>query len=148
MRNYSFFKFTFVRNPVDRAYSAFKFLKSGGFNETDNQWARQNIAEFESFDRFVDNWLNETNIWNGFHFRPQWHYVCDPYPSVKVDFVGRFESFDSDIAFVCDRLNVSQRVVGHENKTKGELTSSKSISSSSIKRLQEVYSRDFELFNY
>ena len=35
----NYFKFSFVRNPWDRVYSAYNFLKKGGATDFDRQWA-------------------------------------------------------------------------------------------------------------
>ena len=48
-----YFKFAFVRNPWDRLYSAFRYLKAGGWDEKDKVWAENNIAAYEDFTSFV-----------------------------------------------------------------------------------------------
>lgn len=48
-----YFKFTFVRNPWDRLYSAYTFLKNGGRNQSDEAWTRSNLGGFSDFESFV-----------------------------------------------------------------------------------------------
>ena len=57
-----YFKFTFVRNPYDRLFSAYTFLKKGGLNELDRCWAEQNLASFPDFESFVRGWVTPENI--------------------------------------------------------------------------------------
>ena len=65
-----YFKFTFVRNPYDRLYSAYNFLKKGGMNAEDKQWADSNISEYNDFEDFVFNWLTKENAYGRTHFVP------------------------------------------------------------------------------
>src|SRR5690606_6994134 len=48
-----YFSFTFVRNPFSRLYSAFSFLKKGGFNNRDLEWSQDNIGNVNTFEQFV-----------------------------------------------------------------------------------------------
>ena len=59
-----YFKFTFVRNPYDRLFSAYTFLKKGGLNELDRCWAEQNLTSFPDFESFVHGWVTPENIWS------------------------------------------------------------------------------------
>ena len=72
-----YFKFAFVRNPWDRLYSAYRYLKSGGWNNDDELWTKQNLADIDSFASFVKQWLNKENIMKHKHFWPQHIFICD-----------------------------------------------------------------------
>lgn len=73
----TYFKFTVVRNPWDRLVSAYHFLKKGGMNDADREWAQSNISEYEDFESFVVNWLNKDNIWKYYHFYPQHYFFLE-----------------------------------------------------------------------
>ena len=42
----SFFKFCFVRNPYDRIFSAFTFLKNGGINNQDLKFSKSHLHKY------------------------------------------------------------------------------------------------------
>lgn len=145
-----YYKFTFVRDPYTRLLSAYKFLKKGGFhlNDRETVWAEENLSEFRSFDDFVRNWINERSIWSYMHFKPQYYFVCDNNSNLMVDFVGKFENIEVDFEKVCQQLNVENRLQ-HHNKTTRENEDWKSYYSDySLKKVAEIYRKDFEIFNY
>jgi hypothetical protein len=89
------------RNPWDRLVSAYRFVKRGGgmggLEPVAAWWPEQyQIPEFETFDRFVTEWLVGRDLMNlDLVFQPQSHFVCDERGNIIVDELGRFEDLDS-----------------------------------------------------
>ena len=63
-----FYKFTVVRNPWDRLYSAYRFLQNNGLNEHDMNAREQHLKHISSFEEFVLTWLNKNTMWDIIHF--------------------------------------------------------------------------------
>ena len=143
-----YFKFTFVRNPYDRLFSAYTFLKKGGLNELDRCWAEQNLASFPDFESFVHGWVTPENIWSWVHFKPQHWWVCDASFNVKVDFVGRFEQMDSDVAIVQDRLSLPVAPLPKINVTDRPQALESPYTAETRAIVAQVYQTDFDLFAY
>ena len=143
-----YFKFTFVRNPYDRLFSAYTFLKKGGLNELDRCWAEQNLTSFPDFESFVHGWVTPENIWSWVHFKPQHWWVCDASFNVKVDFVGRFERMDADVAVVQARLGMLVARLPKINVTIRPRTKEDPYTAEMRAIVGEVYRNDFELFSY
>tara|TARA_B100001093_G_scaffold479610_1_gene508751 strand:+ start:4096 stop:4782 length:687 start_codon:yes stop_codon:yes gene_type:complete len=121
-----YFKFTFVRNPFDRAYSFYKYL---GF------------SEFLSFDDFILNkFKDESLISNYWFIRPQYDYIYSN-GNCLVDFIGKFENIQSDFLHVATKLNLEKKLP-HKNISK---------TSSGFKRKLQLISNNFKflplLFN-
>lgn len=143
-----YFTFTFVRNPYSRLVSAYRFLKNGGFNKNDTAWAAENISEYNTFDEFVDKWLNEENIWSYIHFKPQYSFVCDINLKPEVDFIGKVETIDEDFDKVCKALGVKNNLSVY-NKGKADTSHWENFyTDDSFEKVAEVYHRDFEIFRY
>jgi hypothetical protein len=141
-----YFKFTFVRNPWDRLVSTFFFMKHGGINEMDRQWAEENLAQYEDFRTFVHEWVNEENIWSWAHFKPQHYFICDESLNLKMDFVGRFENIDEDFATVAARLN---HVGGLAKANKGEHKPFEEYYTPAMRDIvAQVYRSDIDVFGY
>lgn len=114
---YSYFKFTFVRNPWDRLFSAYTFLKSGGFDKNDKNWAAKNLSQFNSFEQFVTKWLTLENIQTYTHFVPQTDLLFLPGSSViPIDFIGFFENIEHDFTLVAEQVN-KKATLKYLNKT-------------------------------
>lgn len=111
------FKFTFVRNPWDRAVSHYKYMQQNG-----------NLSHVVTFD----DWANL--MFEPLHLKHRGRSSAfirnDKRPSTEqlawymdleyepmVDFVGRFENFEEDFAYVCSQLGVSLELP-HLNATK------------------------------
>lgn len=113
-----YFKFSFVRNPWDRVFSAYNFLKSGGANEFDRQWAHY-IARYETFDDFIRRGLRTPRMRRKLHFLPQGRFLNVPFnPEDSVDFLGYFENIQQDFETIKRRLNLPHNpVLKHVNRT-------------------------------
>ena len=142
----SYFKFTIVRNPWDRAVSAYFFLKKGGFNEKDRNWFDKELGSFLSFDDFVKSWLNKENIWKLDHFRPQYHYMVDKREKVPLDFVGFLENLDADFSYIAKKIGI-RAFLPCSNKS--EHINYQDYYNDETKRIVgEVYSEDIKMLGY
>ena len=145
----SFFKFTFVRNPWDRLVSAFHFMRGGGRNEGDRQWAETHLSGIDTFEEFVLRWVNRTNIYKGLHVLPQYEFITTPGSRRPlVDFIGHFEDIDADYSRIRDRLG-GGAVLACDNKTSGRQSDYRSCYSDRTREIvAEVYREDIELLGY
>jgi hypothetical protein len=143
-----YFKFTFVRNPWDRLYSAYRFLSTGGMNELDRNWAAEHLAGVKDFEGFVLNVLPKPAVQDEVHLRPQFLFLRNSITrQVGVDFVGRFERFDEDFATVAERIGRDVRLP-HINKSqvRGDY---RSVYSGRMRAVvEQVYAADIKAFGY
>ena len=83
------FKFTFVRNPYTRTYSAFCYLKKGGIGTKDPLY-RELLAPYGNFESFLkDGGLNMAIEKNIIHFKPQNKFVLIN-NRVSMNFIGKY----------------------------------------------------------
>lgn len=148
-----YFKFTFVRNPWDRVFSAYNFLKKGGMNEQDRKWSAENIAAYGSFEDFVKGWLNTSNINKYVHFVPQYKFLCTPNDDkLLVDFLGFFENIQDDFEYIKNKLALDDNLaVLHENKTTSnnkQLDYRDFYTNETREIVAAVYKKDIELLGY
>jgi hypothetical protein len=157
-----FFKFAFVRHPIDRLHSLYSYaLKLAHDAElSDEEHQHQNATgkwpdrppfrykavaaalESNSFSDFALNPLT----WADVGAQPQWQSVCNANGQLIVDFIGKVESIEQDFAQICERLEVSVPLEVRNSST--EKKSSQELSPLALATVQERYARDFELFSY
>lgn len=142
----AFFKFAFVRNPWDRVVSTYFFLKKGGMNELDRQWAAENLNHFSDFNDFVLRWLDESRAWSWVHFIPQHYFLCDKDLNLKMDFVGRMENMDADFQFVAKQLGCTRRLEAVNRGSHAHY--SEYYTPETIDAVARVYRQDIKLFGY
>lgn len=122
-----YFTFAFVRNPWDRAASA--YIKHYHNSELDlkegfNAWikAKVSIAQVSQF-------------------------IADDNNQIAVDYVGRFENIEQDFNHICDKLKINVRLP-HKNKS----TRSRQYQDLYTKETKEIIAnlakQDIELFGY
>lgn len=101
-----YYKFTFVRNPWDRAVSFYKYLVSS--------------SEFD-FNTFVSDVLAQ-HLWENMHWfvGPQSDYVFGEDGQMLVDFVGRFERLQDDFNKVCTHIGIPPTSLPYSNRSQGE----------------------------
>ena len=141
-----YFKFTFVRNPYDRLNSAFQFLKKGGLNQSDQEWAREHVNKYEDLDQFVRDWLSDDSVFNSIHFKPQVHYLRNELGDIDLDFIGKYENLNQDYRLISEGLRINGEL-DRINVTKDK-DADVSLSEFSLAKIQEVYADDFDLLGY
>ena len=141
-----FFKFSFVRKPWDRLVSTYFYLKSGGVNEIDRRFAAEQLAGYDSFAAFVEDWLTEQNARSWVHFLPQHSFICDADLRVRMDFVGRMENIAADFRAICRRLNVAAELTW---TNRGDHRPYRHYYTDALRdRVAAVYVDDIAIFGY
>jgi hypothetical protein len=149
----SYFKFAFVRNPLFRVMSFYTFIQKLHCHPSEqvrnmvSQWPisealreSADFAEFIRHPRFVEPSMSRLLTETG-----------TPGPRVLVDFVGRVEHFDHDIATVFDRIGLPLTERVDRRNESGQSGQRLRDFYSSEEDLEVVYRRfpgDFELFGY
>jgi hypothetical protein len=140
-----YFKFAFVRDPAARAFSGFNYLRSGGNGTTDTEISEL-LSRFNTFDQFVAECLSSTLMIQHQIFRPQHTYLCNWKGELMVDYLGRFESIDTDFKEIARRLNLeTHNPLPIINRSEA---SAKSISPNTKDILRQIYKADYEILGY
>ena len=98
----NYFKFSFVRNPYDRAVSSYIYTRN---------WFNQNDPDKFDDGRLYDfkSWLN--NLGSDHKYGLQYNFVQD------CDFIGKFENLQEDFNIVCNKIGVPYQKLPHKNKS-------------------------------
>ena len=128
------FKFVFVRNPWDRLVSIY-FDK----NRNNKILKPRNITTFEEFMLFLTKIdVSKCN--------PHYALQTTRFSISDMDFVGRFENFNEDFDFVCEKINIPKNNL-HRNKSEHE--SYESYYDSKTRSLvDKIYQRDIQILDY
>ncbi|WP_353653836.1 MULTISPECIES: sulfotransferase family 2 domain-containing protein [Halomonadaceae] len=144
-------KFSVIRNPYERVYSAYCFLKDGGLPAfpADQRLSRI-IQRYGGFESFVLNWLSCRNNRNSYiHFMPQSDFVTDRQGCLMVDRLGKLEELNDFIQTLEWEWGV-QLELPHLNKSnRGGLDTGREWFSEPVREvIGELYSDDFRLGDY
>ena len=146
------FVFTVLRNPVSRAYSAWRYLSSGGGNRHDAADSLRIIKQGEDFDSFVKRsfHMSDPELLRQIHFRPMVDWVIHPNGSNALNLSFPLEQ----IEFVADQfvpgfLGVPPKQVSLRQENRSQIKSDGQIplSNEGLMLLQKVYRADFEFYN-
>jgi hypothetical protein len=135
-------KFTFVRNPFDRAVSSWKF---GGWKPR-YAWK----CSFAEFVKRIQSWdLENPKTWNerSWHCCSQYAHLINEDGDLLVDFIGRFENLQEDFNIVCDKIGIPHQELPHHNKTKHKHYT-EYYDDETRQIVAEKYAKDIEYFNY
>jgi hypothetical protein len=138
----SYYKFAFVRNPWDRAYS-------------DYLWFQKELKIRDSFRNFLTNsgnfsqclTDNSDKFYRGDHLYPQSDYFSEE-GLYSLDYIGRFEHYADGIAHILNHLKISTPFEIHlkEGKYKGHY--SRFYTKSRKRLVDSKYVQDIQRFNY
>lgn len=142
-----YFKFAFVRNPWDRVFSAYRFLRRGGWNEADRAWMEEHISRFDTFTDFIEGWLTPENALTEIHFRPQGHFVCNRRQHLLLDYVGYMETIEYDYKVISAYLNIDAELERrNDNPVRADYRDYYTDRTRAV--VQHVYQHDIDLFGY
>jgi len=138
-----YFKFAFVRDPLDRLVSTFSFLKSGGMHIRDRQFADQYARDVD-FPTFVRN-LQEDEVMQQHHLLlPQMHFIATPNKCVLVNFIGRYENMEKDFATITEIIGAKAELP-HKNKS---ATTDVSMGEETRRLIRDIYEVDYTWLSY
>jgi hypothetical protein len=144
------FRFTFVRDPIPRTESAY-------FNKIvrpkQKLWRLQlqrvlglpETGDTLTVDQFVDALEAQDPVAMDPHWKPQ--HLNLMHDLVEYDFIGRLESFDDDLARVRELAGLPDVPVEARNVWK-KPPSPFEGRPDLLRRVREIYARDFELYGY
>jgi len=139
------FTFTFVRNPFDRAVSAWRYLDrpaGPGFGLTFEEFVDRVTAARPRYAR-DDHALNKFS----WHVEPQAPQIVDADGHSLVDFVGRTENLQAGFDEACRRIGIPTKKLPRVNTTRR--TSYRPYYDDRTRALvAEFYAQDIERFGY
>ena len=143
--------FALLRDPVARAVSAYRFVQAGsgtgpGVTAQVRAPERYQIPEFESLDRFAQEWLPRQDLRKVDPvFRTQTSYVCDAAGKVLVEHLGRVEDMTATTEWLSELLGRTVEI-GRTNVTAPSSTLPE-LSSDSRAIIEQIYAADVDLLN-
>lgn len=140
-----YFKFAFVRNPWDRALSAYHFLLQGGLSEKDHTYAGI-IKKYRSYEDFILRWLSTDSALSLIHFTPMYKFLEDSCGTISMDFIGRYESIQHDYNHIRSKLGIGTPLPWKNTSTKNNFQDI--YTAKMIDKIAKVYERDISEFNY
>lgn len=132
----SYYKFTIVRNPWGRAFSWYKNVKRDDVHKK-KESVSEDLAFADFLRRFADKGMLQPQTW--------WLKSFDG--SIKMDYIGRFETLSDDYSEVARIIGVPNNTLPH--KMKGEQTDYRQhYNNDAYDIVAETYKEEIELFNY
>ena len=136
-----YFKFSFVRNPFERAVSVFNY---------NIHFFQEKLASFREFVLHLPFRCPIETARGGGHTCRQVDYVFDE-NGEQIDFVGKFEDLDLELARLATCLGLKDSIVLPPPPNRYPYIGTASLADfddQTIRVIQNVYRKDFERFEY
>jgi hypothetical protein len=129
------FTFAFVRNLWDWQVSLYSFMLHNA-----NHPQHELVNSFSSFVEYLDWRVNED-------LRLQSDFVTDAHGRQLLDFIGRYESLETDFARVCETIGIPAQLP-HRNKSQRTDDYRAYYSQTTRALVRDAFAEDIERFNY
>jgi hypothetical protein len=145
----SYFKFVFTRNPWDKMVSQFfyrkgHYIRKFGFTGNDK----------EIFAQFINKVYSQFKKKGRVRFTamdPNQHtYILDENSNVMADFIGKYESLQTDFDTICDKIKIDRRLLPKRNKSRKRKTQNYTeFYDDDVKnKVGEMFTKDIDLLKY
>ncbi|MFW0756566.1 sulfotransferase family 2 domain-containing protein [Pseudomonas sp. H11T01] len=142
------FKFAFVRDPLERAYSAYAFLRGNTLSQRDLP-AQALVSSYRDFDDFIRRWLHSDTVHRQLHFALQTDFLTDSMGRMAMDFIGYQEHLGRDFQLLCQQLGVTSLLPHLNGSEQRRAAPARDFCSVRTRRLvRRVYQRDYEMLGY
>ena len=150
-----YFIFTFVRNPYERLYSAYCYLKKLVSSTGKIRNSKENIDYFQDFKTFINNIDNINNISYYHAFITQYEQFINDSNQININYIGKQETLDDDFINILNIIGFTN--IKHINDILCENKNNKSSNNNNIinEYDQEILSfvnkhfeKDFITFGY
>lgn len=139
-----YFKFAFVRHPLDRFVSAWRNkVVDNNYFEFDPA-THERMQQVEEFARWTAGHDLSDLATADHHLALQTRLI----DLTQVDYVGRLETFDDDFAAICERVGVPATQARVRNRTSPRDGAAQPVSDELRSLVGEIYRRDFQVFGY
>jgi hypothetical protein len=149
----NYFKFTFVRNPYTRFYSAFAHLRQSRHVDSDPYWNSDAYMQacYTSFNQFSKS-QRELSGRDACHaFITQFDHLCDDDGTLQFNFIGRLEQLDDDLITVLHHLGLAPEFYLFSKQTLKTSSSTSFVEAYDQEVLDFVnihFEKDFVAFSY
>ena len=134
-----YLKFCIIRNPYNKLYSAWNFIKERHGYKDINDFVKYKLDEEFIYGKEIIE--GDARV----HYRPQFTFVYDEKNNKFADFIIRYENLNDDISELNKKYNLNIKLYGSKNTEKNYITF---FNKESIKKINQLYEKDFLLFNY
>ncbi len=134
----SYYKFTMVRNPWDKAVSQYCYM-----SEHPGLRAFIGMKRDDCFKKYLRLIRKRTHV----QWELQVNFLKDINGDSLVDYVGRFENYNQSVLNVLEKLGIDEKKIPHINRSNRKPYSSY-YDSESIELVNELYASDIEEFGY
>ena len=145
----SYFKFTFVRNPFDWLLSIYYYILK---NVNHNEHFKVKVMSLSDFINYYINDMiksNESKDLGHNKVTTLYDYVTDENGNILLDFIGKFESMENDMKFICQTLGIQYKNIPLLNVNSAKEKDYKKYYDDNSKKLIEKYfEKDLDYFNY
>lgn len=145
-----FYKFTFVRNPIDRLVSFYinKFhdvekIRRVGFEF--EYYLGGVFTPFESFRSLTEKICAIPDRLANRHFISQYCQLIER-PPFQLDYFGKIENFDADLKVISDKFGLQPS--SRYNASNIRKSTTELFSRDLLDKVYDRYQTDFEYFNY
>lgn len=166
----SYFKFAFVRHPLDRLVSLYEFfnrvhgnvtssesaMRAGLFSRKHRQpkypeqppWTWAGMKAFLGTNDF-SGFIRSDDLAKAQGAMPQTRSLTDRSGKLIVDFVGKVENIVDDWRKLCDQLGIETSQISHTNQSQRRFDDLlRYWNKEDLDFVREKYRADFELFSY